>query len=466
MGLVNIPRLLVAGTNSGAGKTTVTVSLCGALRQMGLRVALFKCGPDYLDPTYHARASGQRCHNLDGWMMGREAALSTFSNAVKDADIALIEGVMGLYDGVDATSDTGSTAEMARWLQAPVVLVVDAGGMSRSIAAMAQGFADFDPAVNVAGVICNRVGSRGHLDLLVKASVRIPVLGGLPRDAAGTFPERHLGLLTASEAGLPNELFDTWGTRATEWCDMEKLLALAGTAGPLKQHPEPHVTPQVTPHGRPNRARCRIGVAMDEAFHFYYDHNLRLLEQSGAELVRFSPLHGTGLPAVDGLYLGGGYPEVHAAGLSANSNMRHEMHEFCASGKPVYAECGGLMYLCSAIRARDGCRHEMVGWFTAEAVMNDRLQALGYAEVTTTASSLLGPSGQTFRGHQFRYSTLEWQGSPATAYMLTSRRTGTGTAEGYCRGNVIGSYVHAHWASNPGLASALVNACCVNPVSQ
>jgi cobyrinic acid a,c-diamide synthase len=449
-----IPRLVIAGTNSGVGKTTVTVGLCGALRRMGLRVAMFKCGPDYLDPTYHRRASGARSQNLDGWMMGREAVLSTFVNATTNSDIALIEGVMGLFDGLGADSDVGSTAEIAKWLGAPVLLVVDASGMSRSVAAVAHGFASFDPAVNLAGLICNRVGSRGHLSILETASKQIPVVGGLPRDTASAFPERHLGLLTASEDALPEALFDAWATHVSAWCDMERIRQIAALALAVEM-------PAPMPSRRHDNA-CRIGIAMDDAFHFYYDENLRLLREFGAELVEFSPIHDATLPEVDGLYLGGGYPEVHAVALAGNETMRRQIHDFCASGKPVYAECGGLMYLCSAIRQRDGSRHPMVGWFAADAVMNERLQTLGYTEATMTRDCIMGSAGLTFRGHQFRYSTLEWERRPDTAYGLTNRRTGNSAEEGYSLGNVIGSYVHGHWASNHEVPRCFIEACSIN----
>ncbi|MDQ1469092.1 MAG: cobyrinic acid a,c-diamide synthase [Bryobacterales bacterium] len=446
-----IPRLVIAGTNSGAGKTTVTVGLCGALRRLGLKVSLFKCGPDYLDPTYHHRASGLRSQNLDGWMMGRDAVLSTFTNASRASDIALIEGVMGLFDGVGSDSDTGSTAEIAKWLGAPVLLVVDAAGMSRSIAAMALGFATFDPALNVAGVICNRVGSRGHLEILQQASAQVPVVGGLPRDESSSFPERHLGLRTASEGALPTALFDTWSDHVAGWCDVDRIRRIANSAAPIE-----HST-QSSDIRHPTR--CRIGIAVDDAFHFYYDENLRLLQQFGAELIEFSPIHDDHLPRVDGLYIGGGYPEVHAQALTGNESMRRDIHAFCSSGKPVYAECGGLMYLCTAIGQLDGTHLPMVNWFGADAIMSDRLQALGYVEAITSTTTFMGSAGKKFRGHQFRYSTHEWHTSPETTYSFSNRRSGSRSDEGYSCGNVIGSYIHAHWASNPSLPQSFVESC-------
>ncbi len=456
---VFIPRLVIAGTASGVGKTTVVVALARALRARGLRVAVFKCGPDYLDPTYHARAAGVASHNLDGWMMGRDAVLATFARVAAGADIALVEGVMGLFDGVGPSSDEGSTAEIARWLDAPVVLVVDASGMARSLAALVRGFADFDPELRVAGVIANRVGSKSHLELLVRAvSGHPPVLGGFALEAELAFPERHLGLRTADQDAVPEARFDAWGARAEGGLGIEALLGLARSAPPLDAPPAPS-EPRTPPR------RCRIGLAHDAAFHFYYDDNLRRLEQLGAELVRFSPLADAELPHVDGLFLGGGYPEVHAAELAANRSMRASVERFAAAGGPIYAECGGLMYLARAIRELNGNAHEMVGLIPGEAVMHPRLRALGYAEVETQAPTILGAAGLRFRGHQFRYSDLvldEGAGSGAgleLAYSVRRRRSGEVLREGYRRGNLLASYVHAHWASNPRVAEGLVAAC-------
>lgn len=449
-----IPRLVIAGTHSGVGKTTFTVGLCGALRRMGLCVSAFKCGPDYLDPTWHFRAAGVRSQNLDGWMMGREAVLATFHNTAKDSDIALIEGVMGLFDGADATSEIGSTAEIAKWLGAPVLLVVDAAGMSRSVAAMASGFASFDPDLRVGGVLCNRVGSRGHLDLLRQASRLVPVLGGLPRNPTIAFPERHLELHAAAEASVPSDCLDTWAELVATWCDVKAIGELARNVTALQWTPP--VSRKIL-----GGQRCRIGLAVDEAFHFYYDENLRLLREFGAELIEFSPMRDEKLPDVDGLYLGGGYPELHARALTENKSLRQQIQEFCHADKPVYAECGGLMYLCSGIRFQTGSFFPMVGVFPAEAVMSDKLQALGYVEATIQRNCIMGATGQRFRGHQFRYSTLEWEKNVASAYTLTKRRRGEVVEEGYLYANVLGSYVHAHWASNPTLPEHFVRACLI-----
>jgi cobyrinic acid a,c-diamide synthase len=448
-----VPRLVIAGTGSGAGKTTAVVAIVRALRAQGLEVAAFKCGPDYLDPTYHARAAKRPSHNLDGWMMGREAVKRTFARGAEGADIAVIEGVMGLFDGASPTGEEGSTAEIAKWLGAPVLLVVDASGMARSVAAIARGFADFDRDLNLAGILCNRVGSRGHLDLLRRACTAPPVLGGFPVQAELAFPERHLGLTTASEGTVPEPTLDAWGAVASEWLGLSAIVELA-RAAPVLDGADP------SPPSAAAAEKCRIGLAWDEAFHFYYDDNLSRLESLGATLVRFSPVRDAELPKVDGLYFGGGYPEVFAKELAGNRTMRESVAAFARAEGPIYAECGGLMYLSRAIRTRDGEPHPMVGLLPAETIMKDRLVALGYVEVETQLASILGPPGLRFRGHQFRYSELgEAEGPVRTPYTVRRRRGGEATAEGFVVHNVVASYVHAHWASNPRVAESFVKSC-------
>ncbi len=432
-------RLVIAGVSSNVGKTTITVALTHALRARGLNVATFKCGPDYLDPTYHQLASGRPSHNLDGWMMGREAVIESFVEETRGADLALIEGAMGLFDGASPLSNEGSSAEIARWLDAPVLLVADASGMARSLAALVHGYAHFDPALKVAGVIANRVGSAGHLELL-RAACPL-VLGGMTKASTEQFRSRHLGL-HAADASID---LGVWSERLQQHTDLDAILALARTAPALSA--SVRQVAQVA-------TRCRIGIAQDAAFSFYYPYNLRQLARRGAELVPFSPLSDL-LPEVDGLYFGGGYPELHAEQLSRNGALHEQLRRFTG---PIYGECGGLMYLSDAIVTLDGVRHPMAGLVRGQALMEPKLSALGYVEVETTCDSLLGPAGQRFRGHQFRYSRFETS-EPPGHYRLHTRRTGTVSCEGYGRGNVLASYVHAHWASNPALAEAFVRAC-------
>jgi cobyrinic acid a,c-diamide synthase len=438
---------VIAGTASGVGKTTLMVALLHAFRARGLRVAAFKCGPDYLDPTYHARASGRPAHNLDGWMMGEEAVRRTFAHAAAGADLALVEGMMGLYDGAAPDSNAGSAAEIARWLEAPVVAVTDASAVARTLAAIGLGLAQFDPQLRLVGLFANRVGGRGHLELLRTAcQAAVPILGGLPSEPALAFPERHLGLHAAElvdEASL-----EGWGALVEAWCPLDQLLAIARSAPPLALPQRPPV---------PARSKCRIGIARDAAFHFYYEENLMRLGSLGAELVPFSPLTDAALPPnLDGLYLGGGYPEAHARRLAANGLMRQAVRAFADRGRPVYAECGGLMYLVEGLRTLDGETHEMAGLLPGVAVMRESLQAIGYVDVETRVPTVLGPAGLKLRGHQFRHSVLE--GAEPLAYTVKPRWGGGFHGEGYLRGNVLGSYVHVHWASCPGAAEGFVAA--------
>jgi cobyrinic acid a,c-diamide synthase len=460
-----IPRVVIAATASGVGKTTATVALIGAMRARGLKVAAFKCGPDYLDPTYHERAAGVRSHNLDGWMMDRDAVVATFVRASADADIAVIEGMMGLFDSATPTSDEGSTAQIAKWLDAPVILVTDASGVARTIAAVAAGFARFDPAVRVAGMICNRVGGRGHLDLLRDAQPEVPIVGGFPASADLAFPERHLGLLMADESNVPQRLIDGWSQLATEWLDLDAIVEIARSAPALEVDRASDLR-KVDSSSSP---RCRIGVAYDAAFHFYYEDNLNRLRSHGAEIVNFSPIRDRELPEVDGLYFGGGYPEAFARELSSNTAMLAAIRRFAVSGGMIYAECGGLMYLTDTIRTLDGARWPLAAIVPGVAVMSEKLQAIGYVEIETRADSILGPAQTRFRGHQFRHSTLESadRGNRIDHIYNVAPRLGSAPfAEGYRIGNVLASYVHAHWASNPAVAKALIDACVRSRVSR
>lgn len=443
---LSLPRLVIGGAASGAGKTTITLALTAALRRRGLRVQCFKCGPDYLDPGYHAAASGRDCHNLDSWMMGSEAVRATFARQSQDADIALIEGVMGLFDGVSPRSDEGSTAAIAKVLDAPVLVALDASGVARTLAALALGLKTFDPHTRVGGFMANRVGSKGHLDLLRQA---LPgeILGGLPKSPQLKIPERHLGLQTADRRPWTTEQLAAWAELAEEYFDLDALIALARRAEPWPEEArldrEPHLAHR-------DAKKKRVGIARDRAFHFYYEANLALLRAAGAELVEFSPLDDKELPPdLDAIYIGGGYPELFAEELSRQEGMRQAIAAFAAGGGVVYGECGGLMYLGRSLRTFSGESYEMLGLLPVSVTMHEKLQALGYCEVELQGDSILGPAGTRFRGHQFRYSSLSEEGDVEHLYRLRRRRGGEVLSEGYAQGRVLGSYVHAHWASNP-----------------
>jgi cobyrinic acid a,c-diamide synthase len=425
-----------------------------ALRRRGLAVQGFKVGPDFIDPGHHRAVTDREAHNLDGWMMPRETNRALFLRALRGADAAVVEGVMGLFDGVSGGDETGSTARMAKDLDLPVLLVVDARSMARSAAAVALGFARFDPDLDLAGVLFNRVGSEGHARMLVEAMEAAPdlsVLGCLPREEGLEIPSRHLGLVTAEDHLLDGERTD----RLARWVEgnlnLDRILEEAPRCGASPPTARSHTEETV-----------RIGLARDEAFCFYYAENLRLLEAEGAELVPFSPLRDRDLPEdVCGLYLGGGYPELHCEALSANRGMKRAIRSFAGDGGTVYAECGGFMYLMHTIQDLEGRTHRMAGLFPFESVMEPRLRSLGYREVTTKAASPLGPAGTRVRGHEFHYSRMkDWEEEPDHIYAVTARGSRDETIrEGFLTQGVLGSYIHLHWGSNPAAARAFVEAC-------
>jgi len=445
--------IVIAGTQSGVGKTTVTLGMIAALRRRGLTVQPFKVGPDFIDPGHHTRAAGRVCRNLDGWMLSQEDNLALFRRHAGEADIAVVEGVMGLFDGYDGLSEAGSTAQIAKWLGLPVLLVVDARSMARSAAALVHGFATFDPALTLAGVFCNRVGGAAHLKYLEQSLSQldgIKCLGGLPRETELAIPERHLGLFTAEDHPLEEKRLEHLADCLERHLDLDGLLAA------LPVLPIPAETPVAEePH------TVRLGVARDQAFCFYYQENLELLARYGAELVPFSPLNDRVLPEnLHGLYLGGGYPELSAASLAANMGMKRSIARQAAAGLPIYAECGGLMYLSQEIEDLEGKRHPMAGVLPLQVRMLPRLRALGYREVTLAASGLLGPAGTRARGHEFHYSEIvAGTAGLAKQYQITARQGQKAAPEGYCLNRVLASYVHLHFLSNPEVARHLVAKC-------
>ena len=449
-----IPSVVIAGVSSGVGKTTLMLGLLGALRRRGLTVQAFKVGPDFIDPAFHELASHRPAVNLDGWMCGRDAVLDAVGRYAAAADLALVEGMMGCFDGRDGASDEGSTAQIAKWLGAPVVLVVDAGALVRSAGAIVLGFERFDPDLRVEGVVFNRVGGSRHLEWLrhaVTGACRSRVLGGLPYAPEVALPERHLGLVTAAEGGYTSALGEAVATLVERELDLDALVNLATST---VERRGVAAGPRFT--GRP----VRVGVALDRAFQFYYAENLDLLRRAGADLVFWSPMDDAALPEVDGLYLGGGYPEIHAERLSANVVMRQAVRKLAEAGRPVYAECGGLMYLAESLEDGDGVTWPMTGLLPARARWVRGRLRLGYREIVTSASSLLGPSGTRARGHEFHASELEPPpASVGRVYRIDDGSGAPGWAEGYMVGRALMSYVHVHWASCPEIPERFVEAC-------
>ena len=448
---MNIPRIVIAGTQSGVGKTSLALGLVAALARRGLRVQTFKVGPDYLDPTYLALASGRPCYNLDGWMCGEVYVRQLFSRKAADADIAVIEGVMGLFDGADPAGLDGSTAEIARWLEAPVLLVANAHGAGRSFAATVHGFAGFEPGVRVAGVIANRTGSERHVGGLrasLSAASLPPLLGAVGRGALPELPSRHLGLVTADSSRVTHDILDRLADAVAAGVSLESVMELARSAPALCRV----AVPEKTPPG------VRLGIARDAAFHFYYPDNLEALEQAGCELVPFSPLQDATLPqGLHGIYVGGGYPEEHAAALAANGGMLEAIRRFASGNRIVYAECGGLMYLSQGIETLDGARHPLLGLIPAWTRMCPRRKSLGYVEAELACDTLWGREGVRLRGHEFHYSELV--GEPVgcqRVYALHYRRSGHPAPEGFQRGAMLASYAHLHFASRPAAVAHFV----------
>ena len=444
-----IPRVVIAGTSSGAGKTSVACGLIGALRECGMHVQGFKVGPDYIDPTHHALASGRPGRNLDAFLSGPELIAPLMRHGSEGAEIAVIEGVMGLFDGASGRGELASTAHVAKLLQAPVLLVVDASSMARSAAAVIHGFRSFDPDVDVAGVIFNKVGSDIHEQLLREAvePLGVPVFGALRRDAAAVTPERHLGLVPVveREAGARAALTALADGMARS-ADVEGIVRLARAAPVL---PGESWSPVST---EPLRAGTRIAIAGGPAFSFHYQENLELLEAAGAELVPFDPLEDEALPAGTGaLVLAGGFPEVFGEELSANCALRAEVAAFARGGRPVLAECGGLLYLCASL---DG--HEMCGVLPGRAEMGKRL-SLGYREATAAAATPWLARGERVRGHEFHYSRVEALDPDAAPAWTLSARTFE-RPDGMVVSGVQAGYLHVHWAAHPQIARAFARA--------
>ncbi|PYN97478.1 MAG: cobyrinate a,c-diamide synthase [Candidatus Rokuibacteriota bacterium] len=451
--------LVIAGTSSGVGKTTVTLGLLEAYRRRGLRVQAFKVGPDFIDPGLYELVTGRASYNLDGWMCGRDHVRAIVARHAAEADVVIVEGVMGCFDGAEATSNDGSTAQIAKWLDAPVVLVIDASAQARSAAAVVRGFEAFDPQLRVAAVIANRLGSEGHARLIrdaVGATCQAEFVGGIRRDPALELPERHLGLVTAVEGVLTAELRECLATTIERSVDLDHLLAVA--APPSSGGLVAAIEGERYRKGGEAPLRVRIGVAHDVAFQFYYRENLERLREAGAELVFWSPLTDADAPDVDGFYFGGGYPELHARALADNAGVVKTIGERAEAGAPIYAECGGLMYLAARLEGTDGEPHAMVGVLPAVVSMSPRHLTLGYSEVRFVDDTPLGPAGTVARGHEFHCSTLGAvpPDVPRAYRVLRGERE---YAEGFLIGNTLLSYVHLHFGSNPKLAPNFAAAC-------
>ncbi|MGW6381554.1 cobyrinate a,c-diamide synthase [Peribacillus butanolivorans] len=446
-------RLVIAGTGSGVGKTTLTIGIMAALQKKGYTVQGFKCGPDYIDPTYHTAVTGRTSRNLDSWMFGHDIVREILNKASVGADISIIEGVMGFFDGKNPLSNTGSTAEISMITESPVLLIVNCASMARSAAAIVKGFQAFSTGPNIIGVIANQVGSEGHYKI-VKAAIEqecdVPVMGYMKRELDIDIPSRHLGLIPAIERGELEPFFDKLAHLVMETIDIEQLYLLAktstissGNSGIFQSSSKKDV--------------C-IAVAKDAAFNFYYQENLELLEAKGANIKYFSPLKGDEVPLdADGLYLGGGFPEEFADELSRNEIAIKSIRNAIAKGLPTLAECGGFMFLSKSIETTSGEKYPMAGLIPGRIKMQKKLAALGYREITGTESNFLIKDCDQAKGHEFHYSTFEPDNVLPYAYEAKGRFGSK--KEGCIIGNLVAGYTHFHFASNPKLVENWIDAC-------
>ena len=451
--------IVIAGTHSGCGKTTVTLGLLAAFRKKGLEVQPFKAGPDFIDTGLHRLITGKSSRNLDLWMCGKQATIECFKRHAENADIAVIEGVMGLYDG------EFSTAMLASTLGAPAILVVDAYGMAESAGAVVKGFA----SELIAGVIFNRVASDSHFKRLKGSVQNVPVFGYLPRDLAFEIPHRHLGLVVAEEAPIASDGIDKLADAVIEHIDIDLLLKTAWGHGDVEtqrcretaklRDPEEKKLP-ASPH-TDRRPSVKIAVAYDKSFCFYYEDNLDLLGQAGAELIFFSPLSGQHIPAeADAVYIGGGYPELYAKALSGNATMLASVNAWANSGRPLYGECGGLMYLSQGIYDFDGNFFKMAGVFPFETQMNKGGLHLGYREIMLEGDCILGKKGESLKGHEFHYSEIvngKVNSSETDRIYSVRNRSGKPLpGDGYRLNRTLASYIHLHFACNSAIAGSFI----------
>ncbi len=469
---LEIPRILIAGDRSSAGKTTISIGIMSLLRDMGYKVQPFKVGLDFIDPSYHTEVTGRFSRNLDGYLMHEQAVREVYSHAVEGADIAVIEGVRGLYEGLSATSDIGSTAQIAKLLDCPVILVINARSITRSTVALVLGYKSFDPEVNIVGVILNNIGSNRHAQKAKEAIgtyTETPVIGEIPRNDSMKISMRHLGLIPALEGRRKLANFDEnlgeIKNIIKEGIDIERLISLARGAQPLMKLKEDIFKPSAS------KEIVRLGVALDEAFNFYYRDNLDLLELAGAQLVYFSPVNDSALPQVDGLYIGGGYPELFARELEDNESMRHAINQASGEGLPIYAECGGLMYLTQEIKTdvsgtgkynmaeMGGGTFRMVGALPGMTLMGHK-RVVSYNAGSFVIDNVIGKMGASFIGHEFHHSEIVDIPEDTNFAIRLTRGTGIKSElDGILVKNTMAAYAHLHAASYTGFAGSFVDFC-------
>lgn len=457
--MIKIPRIILAGDRSSAGKTTISVGIMALLKEQGKTVQPFKVGLDYIDPSYHSMITGKQGGNLDGYLMSDKAITEAFIHSSEGADIAIIEGVRGLYEGLESLSDVGSTAQIAKVLKTPVILIVDAQSITRSTAAIVKGYRDFDRGVNIRGVILNKIGSERHAEkarMAIEKYTGVEVLGAIPRSNSMKLTMRHLGLIPAREGASRVEGFDVKLEKIKETIrdnlNLARIAEIASEAPAIRElKPEIFV--------KSNATGVKIGLALDEAFNFYYKDNIDLLQCRGAEIVHFSPVHDKELPDVDGLIIGGGYPEIFSAELAQNDSMRKSVFEASRQGMPIYAECGGLMYLMKSLEIEDGSRHDMAGVFEGVASMK-HVRTIGYVAGRFEMDTPIGQEGAQFKGHEFHHSVITDISPNARFACRLDRGMGiTNGLDGLISDNTLATYTHLHAASYIPLARKFVESC-------
>ncbi len=445
-----IPRVVIAGVTSSVGKTSISIAVMKALKEKGYTVQGFKVGPDYIDPSYHTSVTNRQSRNLDPWLMGEDGLLQSFHEASKDTDFAVIEGVMGLFDGLSGKNNFASTAHIAKLLKSPVILVIDAAKAARSVAAVALGFIKFDPSIKVVGIILNNVAGDKHARYCTDAlkQIKIPVLGIIKRDKDIQLQERHLGLVPTSERKELRDKVMKVADYMKEHIDIDKTISIARKAPKLK----------IKTNSVSKKMNTTIAVALDESFNFYYADNLDILRALGAELEFFSPVNDKRIPDADGLYIGGGFPEVLANKLENNSGMLKAVRNVVMDGMPTYAECGGLMYLTRSITEFDGNKHKMVNLFDIDTIMDKKL-TLNYTEAKVVNSCILANAGKTIHGHEFHYSRVDGTSKDVRfAYQLKKGKGVNGSNDGFIVYNTLASYMHIHF-TNRKLVENLLVAC-------
>lgn len=451
----NYPRLILAGTSSRVGKTTIALGMMLALKKRGMKVQPFKTGPDYIDSSYHTQAAGRVSRNLDTWLLSKDRVLELFVRQAKMADISIIEGVMGLYDGL-RDGEEGSTAHLAKVLSSPVILIMDSSSMSRSAGACVLGYKEFDRKVDIRGVILNRIGSPAHYKYAkdsIEKNTNIPVLGFLPKDKALNLDERHLGLVPAREKKLSRGIAKRLLNMVEANIDIDRVIKISRQSRPLAG-----IRSGIF-NAKPARSKARIAVAKDEAFNFYYQDNLDILEQLGGRIVEFSPLRDSNLPKdIAGVYIGGGFPELFASGLSKNIKLKYDILKKAKQGLPVYAECGGLMYLVERLIDFKGRSFPMAGLFKGAARMGRGLQGLGYIKLRCIKNNILSERGGSIKAHIFHWSYLDRLG-PHASFAYKIEKNGKVFYDGLIKDNILAGYSHIHFASDITIAKNFINRC-------